>query len=130
MRYATKDKTFQVRQVTEAELIAEESLDASGEPEFRVSVSRIASGWWTRQELTVLRDRLSNLLDTPVARQRFGEHPWDAAYDLGYLSDLPERLPADVREAGIAAMLRARRENPDGDFDGWAAAQRKEGLKS
>jgi hypothetical protein len=67
MKYATRADTFRVRQVTPAELAeAGETTVPAGEGEFQVKVSPVGNGWWTRAELTALRDKLSAELDRPV----------------------------------------------------------------
>jgi len=63
MRYDTRDKTFRITQVTPGELRAE---DNGADPEFRVHVSRVANGWWTREELTRLHARIGDALALPV----------------------------------------------------------------
>jgi hypothetical protein len=118
MKYKNKPAAIQVRQVTEAELIKDADLIAGpGDPEFKVKVSPVANGWWTRAELAELHSRITGLLDTPVAMQRFyiGDPaeertttPEDAARRRGYL---PKRIEESTRpelNAAIAAMLADR----------------------
>jgi len=119
MRYESKADTFQVRQVTEAELIEDGSLTAGedGAGEFRVRTSPVGNGWWTRAELVALHDKLGALLALPVARQRFctgdpadeiATTPEDAARRRGYLAkDIPDATVSEIR-AAVAAMLADR----------------------
>jgi hypothetical protein len=115
MKYKTRTDAIRIRQVTQAELIADGQLVA--DPEFHVTVSPAASGWWTRGELTGFRDRLNDLLTERVMFQRFyagdpaEERPVcaeDAAYRRGYLEKPVEDSTRPETRAAIAAMLSDR----------------------
>jgi hypothetical protein len=118
MKYKSKPDTIQVRQVTETELIKDADLIAGpGDPEFRVRVSPVANGWWTRAELAELHSRITGLLDTPVAMQRFwtGDPaeertttPEQAARNRGYLTKRIEDSTRPELNAAVTAMLADR----------------------
>ncbi len=54
VKYETRDQTVRV------ERFPPEPDDPS---EFEVKVSPVANGWWTRAELTALRDKLTRVLE-------------------------------------------------------------------
>lgn len=115
MKYQSKADTIQVRQVTEDELIEDGDLEVGADGrEFHVKVSSVGNGWWTRAELTALRDKLTGLIDSPVPAQRFRTdsgiaiHPYDAAYDRGYLDKRPDDSSLPEIRAAVARMLADR----------------------
>jgi len=118
MKYKSKPDAIQVRQVTEAELIKDGELIAGpGDPEFKVKVSPVANGWWTREQLHELQSKISELLSRPIAMQRFylGDPaeertttPEQAARNRGYLVKRIEDSTRAELDAAIAAMLADR----------------------
>lgn len=53
VKYQTRDQTVQVEQFPP---------EPDDPPEFKVKVFPVANGWWTRAELTALRDKLDAVL--------------------------------------------------------------------
>ncbi len=66
MKYASKDQAFMIRGLTEDERAEDENVltpeERENPPEFYVKVSQVSRGWWTRKEVTALRDRLNEVL--------------------------------------------------------------------
>ncbi len=65
MKYASKDQAFMIRGLTEAERAQDDMLTVAEQqdaPQFYVKVSQVSRGWWTREEVTALRDKLNEAL--------------------------------------------------------------------
>lgn len=56
--YKSRDETISIRRAGEEELRKDEGT----EPEFRISVSRVANGWWLRTEVEALVAKLQAAL--------------------------------------------------------------------
>ena len=58
-KYKTRDETIRIRRADAEEL----SKGSEPEPEFRLYVSPIANGWWTRGEVEALVAKLQTALN-------------------------------------------------------------------
>ena len=56
--YKSRDETIRIHRADEEELEKDE-----GEPEFRITVSPIANGWWLRTEVEALVAKLQAALN-------------------------------------------------------------------
>jgi hypothetical protein len=108
MRYDHRDDTFTVTRASD------DDLETEPQPEFRVRVSPVANGWWTREELTRLHARIGEALALPAAvppEIRTALAMWAAAAENahgGNARKAPLLTTAQLIEAGdkLAAILR------------------------
>lgn len=63
MKYHNRDDTIQAEYAPVPRDMEESKLPGEVIPEFRVRASRAANGWWTREELQRLRDKLTGVLE-------------------------------------------------------------------